>query len=167
MKRVLGGVAALALLLSGCGSSTAPVAQTVTSTASVEVPTTVQVTVEKTTENIVTKTVATTLTAITTKLKPIPTTVLKTAIKTAPTTVKVTVTAEPAGASVSNGDYLVGKDIEPGTYQCKDGGSNLYWEADDNSGEIIDNDLGSIARFTSDAYTIKLSGCAGDWKRAG
>ncbi|MEJ7648636.1 MAG: hypothetical protein WKF57_06215 [Nakamurella sp.] len=167
MKKIMGGLAAAAVLFTAaCGSTTAtPTTQTVTSMGTVTASVTKQVTEQVTNTETVSETL--TETATKTVAKPVPTTVVKTEVKTVPQTVQVTVTAEPAGTSVPNGDYLVGKDIEPGTYQCKDATDRLYWEADDASGEILDNDLGSIARFTSEAYTIKLSGCAGDWKRAG
>jgi hypothetical protein len=95
------------------------------------------------------------------------TTTLRTVVKTVPKTVRVTVTSQPAGKTVGNGDYLVGRDIETGTWQCRDGGGrlSLYWETDTKSGDIIDNDLGSIARVLSNAYTVKLSGCNGDWTK--
>lgn len=168
MKKIgaLGVIAGL--VLAGCGSTSGSATPaTVTSVASVTVKVTTVSSVLSTETETRTQTETATATATKTAIKPVPTTVVRNVVKTVPKTVAVTVTAEPAGASVPNGDYLVGKDIEPGTYQCKDGGENLYWSADDSSGEIIDNDLGSIARFTSAAYTIKLSGCAGDWKRVG
>lgn len=171
MKKLIGGLAAAAVMFTAaCGSTTAtPTTQTVTSTGTVTAKVTAKVTEQVTEQVTSTETTSETLTETATKTvaKPVPTTVVKTAVKTVSTTVQVTVTAEPAGTAVANGDYLVGTDIEPGTYQCKDATDRLYWEADDSSGEIIDNDLGSIARFGSDAYTIKLSGCAGDWTRVG
>lgn len=61
----------------------------------------------------------------------------------------------------------IGTDIEPGRYQCKDPGELVYWATSDQSGELLDNDIGSIARVTSSAYAIKLDNCNVDWKRAG
>lgn len=121
-----------------------------------------------------TATATETETATSTVVRSVPTTVVRTTVKTAvttvttvPRTVNVTVTAEPAGASVPDGDYIIGTDIQPGTYQCKDPGEVVYWATSDQSGELLDNDLGSIARVTSSAYAVKLDDCSVDWKRAG
>lgn len=66
--------------------------------------------------------------------------------------------------STANGDYIVGIDITPGVWQCRDAGESVYWKTTDKTGSIIDNDLGSIARVLDSAFAVKLKGCNGEWK---
>lgn len=77
----------------------------------------------------------------------------------------VIVTAEPQHQTIVNGDYLVGTDIATGVWRCSADGGSLYWETDTKSGDIIDNDLGSIARVPTSAYSVTLRGCDGDWAK--
>lgn len=153
----------LAIALAACSSS-APNAITSTVTTTLPGPTviTTDVTSETMTESTtVVSTVPTTI------MTSVPTTVVTTMIQTVPETILVTVTSQPSGKTVPNGDYLVGTDITTGTWQCRTGGSSLYWETSDKGGDTIANDLGSIARVLSNAYAVKLSGCDGDWTHVG
>jgi hypothetical protein len=67
-----------------------------------------------------------------------------------------------------DGTYLVGRDLNPGTYVSRPTGG-CYWERTDRNGEIIDNNFSNGARvqFTvkpSD-FSISVQGC-GEWSRA-
>lgn len=83
------------------------------------------------------------------------------------------VTAEDAsklaleeGRQVASGHYLIGVDIEPGTWETVlDKVTNCYWEISDAQGNIIQNNFVSTApRFSIDvpAYAagLTLEGCA-------
>ncbi len=74
--------------------------------------------------------------------------------------------ADPAGPK-DNNQYLVGKEIAPGTWRCTEG-TNLYWATKTQGGDIIDNDLhagkGSlVANVTAKAYTVDLDRCDVPW----
>ncbi|GAA0921100.1 hypothetical protein Vau01_009690 [Virgisporangium aurantiacum] len=72
----------------------------------------------------------------------------------APATSTVTVTAAPpanaappagAGATIEEGTYSVGVDIQPGTYRAIGAGSDCYWaitKSGTNGSDIIDNHIG-------------------------
>jgi hypothetical protein len=72
----------------------------------------------------------------------------------APVASTVTVTATPpaaaappagAGATIEEGTYSVGVDIQPGTYRAVGAGSDCYWaitKSGTNGSDIIDNHLG-------------------------
>ncbi|OLT35082.1 hypothetical protein BJF84_14795 [Rhodococcus sp. CUA-806] len=47
--------------------------------------------------------------------------------------------------SFPNGKYIVGVDIAPGTYTVNSRVSDCYWERSDSQGNIIDNNIISIA----------------------
>lgn len=151
----------------GC-SSAAPAAVTsvVTSvqpgpTVTTAVPTTVPVPT--------TKIAYVTETAVST----IPTTVVNMITQHATTTVvsvktaTETVTMQPAGATVENGDYVIGSDIKTGVWQCRGGGGNLYWEVTTKTGDIVNNGLNSIAQVTSDGFSVTLQGCDDVWTKVG
>ena len=80
----------------------------------------------------------------------------------------VTVTAAPAGPSVAfeDGQYLVGKDVEPGTYQASATGNECYWVRKDQAGEIIDNDFGTVATIQDGDFTFQSNRC-GSWTKVG
>ncbi|MFD8887701.1 hypothetical protein ACFV0H_35200 [Streptomyces erythrochromogenes] len=77
---------------------------------------------------------------------------------------------------LSNGDYEVSseqqpgeKSVKPGTYRIKGDLENCYWERLTRSGEIIDNNFASAAREIT--VTVRASdglfrseGCEGAWK---
>ncbi len=98
-------------------------------------------------------------------------TVQKTVEKTVELTATVTESAAVPtqavrdGSSSANGDYIVGSDIAVGTYKCNSPSDTIYWETTSTAGDIVDNDLGSIARVVSNAFAVKLSGCNSDWTR--
>lgn len=81
----------------------------------------------------------------------------------APTTSSSASKAGPIVDSAPNGDYIIGTDIAPGVWQCRSGSDSLYWETTDRAGDIVDNDLGSIARVNADAFAVKLKGCEDAW----
>lgn len=81
----------------------------------------------------------------------------------APSTSASSSAVGPITDAVTNGDYIIGTDIAAGVWQCRSSGDSLYWETTDRTGEIIDNDLGSIARVNADAFAVKLKGCLNDW----
>lgn len=69
-----------------------------------------------------------------------------------------------AAANTFDGDgvYLVGDDIQPGTYKSE-GGSTCYWARQDSNGGIIDNELVSgptIVTVRASDFSLKVSGCA-------
>ena len=85
----------------------------------------------------------------------------------------VTVTAEPGPSQdpsgpKANGNYLVGAELAPGTWQCS-GGSNLTaWFARDQAGDVTANwGAGTIAVIPSSAYIADLLECSGTWARVG
>jgi len=100
-------------------------------------------------------------------------------------TVTVTVTAKakapdvpkaPAEPAVSDGDYLVGSDIAPGTYKTtgnaedQDGIGMCYADTETKSGGInaqeVTNKGRTLIRVKTSDYTFSSSGC-GDWKKVG
>jgi len=68
-----------------------------------------------------------------------------------------------------DGTYVVGKELNPGTYVAMPTGG-CYWERTDRNGEIIDNNFSNGARvqFTVEPsdYSVSVQGC-GEWTRAG
>jgi len=99
----------------------------------------------------------------------------------APVTVTVTEAAAPAAAapaaaatadpaSKKNGKYLIGTQIEPGTWQCSEAETlgdidTASWKVSDQANEIISIELDTIAIVPSDGYTVDLSGCATMWTK--
>lgn len=74
--------------------------------------------------------------------------------------------AAAEGRQVASGHYLVGTDIQPGTWETVlDKVTNCYWEISDAQGNIIQNNFVSTApRFSIDVPTyaagLTLEGCA-------
>ncbi|MDM7990703.1 hypothetical protein [Arthrobacter sp. zg-Y877] len=74
--------------------------------------------------------------------------------------------ASEEGRQVASGHYLVGIDIQPGTWETVlDKVTNCYWEVSDAQGNIIQNNFVSTApRFSVDVPTyaagLTLEGCA-------
>ncbi|GAA1026624.1 hypothetical protein GCM10009557_04990 [Virgisporangium ochraceum] len=81
-------------------------------------------------------------------------TVTASAAAPAPVTSTVTVTAAPpagaappaaGGATIEEGTYSVGVDIQPGTYRAIGAGSDCYWsitKSGSNGSDIIENHIG-------------------------
>ena len=73
------------------------------------------------------------------------------------------------GKLAGEGSYLVGAEIQPGTWQSQgDRVEDCYWEVSDAQGEIIDNNFISVApQFTitvpATAAGFTVSGCAFRW----
>lgn len=138
---------ALALLLTGCGSQAAPPTTiTVTSAAptTIKVPTTVPTTVQ----------VTVTPPAVTI---------------TQPVTVTAAAPAAnaDAGGPKANGNYLVGPNIAPGTWQCSSGDDTTFWRISDQTAKTIDNGFSTIAIVSAEAYTTDLQRCKGTWTKVG
>lgn len=74
--------------------------------------------------------------------------------------------AEAAGTLVSDGSYLIGTDIQPGTWQSiGERVNDCYWQLSDAQGEIIDNNFISVApKFTIEipesASGFTVRGCS-------
>jgi hypothetical protein len=69
-----------------------------------------------------------------------------------------------AGEIVDEGKFLVGKDIQPGTWQTKsDSVTDCYWEISDAQGDIIDNNFISIAP----QFTIEIPSSAAGFTNQG
>lgn len=70
---------------------------------------------------------------------------------------------------MTDGTYVVGKDVNPGTWVASSPTGTCYWERTDGDGNIIDNNFSSGARvqfrIRSSDYSVSVEGC-GDWKRA-
>jgi len=138
----IGGIASAA----GKGGSTAATTteKTVTVTAPAPAPKTVTVTAPPVTV---------------TAPPPAPVTVTVTAQPNAPT-------ADPAGPK-KDGKFMVGSQIEPGTWQCDKPGSFPFWTVHDQANGIVDNGLDSIAIITDEGYTVELDGCSSTWTKVG
>jgi hypothetical protein len=164
------------LLLVGCGST--QVAAPVTSTMTVQRTISQTVTsLETVTTSVITTEASmvyiTDTTQVTeTKLKPVPTTVLKTVIKPVTVVQTATTTAPPAAAAVAftDGTYIVGTQIQPGTYQANDSnpsGGLCYWERTSKDGTIIDNGVNNgVMTVQSSDFSVRVSGC-GSWAAVG
>ncbi|WP_329218201.1 hypothetical protein OG352_18250 [Streptomyces sp. NBC_01485] len=91
-----------------------------------------------------------------------------------PTTEPADITAASAAKISGDGEYLVGQDMEPGTYKTKGptDGSMCYWErAKDSSGDfdsIITNGTptGTGRVTVKKGEVFKTQGCQ-DWTKAG
>lgn len=80
----------------------------------------------------------------------------------------VTASAPPTGAATAfrDGQYLVGQDIQPGTYRAAAAGDVCYWERQDESGDLIDNGFGTVATIRSSDFSFQSNRC-GSWSRVG
>lgn len=77
---------------------------------------------------------------------------------------------EKSGRTFASGVYLVGKQIKPGTYVVTGDIENCYWERQDRTGNIIQNNFVLAARrvevtIRSSDYAFSSQGC-GQWKPA-
>lgn len=77
----------------------------------------------------------------------------------------VTVDAPPATA-FRDGQFIVGRDIQPGTYRASAGSDICYWERQDQGGELIDNGFGTVATIRSSDFSFQSNRC-GSWSRVG
>ena len=76
-----------------------------------------------------------------------------------------------AGRLFGPGTYLVGEEIEPGTYFIEGKIEGCYWERQDSAGEIIDNNFVGAGRrvevtIRSSDYAFHSDGC-GQWRPVG
>lgn len=83
-------------------------------------------------------------------------------------TAKAAAPAAPAGSITSDGTFLVGADIKPGTYKSA-GGDTCYWaRLKDLSGSgIIDNGIGAgqqVVTVQASDKAFETRGC-GEWRR--
>ena len=81
-------------------------------------------------------------------------------------TVQVTVTATPPApaAAFRDGQHIVGRDIQPGTYRASAVSDICYWERKDQAGDVIANAFGAVATIRSSDYTFQSNRC-GTWSR--
>lgn len=84
----------------------------------------------------------------------------------------VTVTVEPQptddpNGPKANGNYLVGAELTPGTWQCDEAGSMTNWTARDQAGGVADIGISTLAVIPASAYIADLGGCAGTWSLVG
>jgi ABC-type Fe3+-hydroxamate transport system substrate-binding protein len=129
---------ATALALAACGGGTKPVAK--------QAPVT----------ETVTATVTTTVTA------PAPPAKTVTVIKTVTKTVQAPPPA-PVGGLLGDGTFIIGSDVQPGTYKAPDSGSQCYWELKDASGGTIDNYIQAgpaVVVIPPSAFSITTARCA-------
>lgn len=77
----------------------------------------------------------------------------------------VTLTAAPTAATAfRDGQHLVGRDVQPGTYRASAGGDVCYWERQDEGGDLIDNGFGTVATIRSSDFAFQSNRC-GTWSR--
>ncbi|MFF0206081.1 hypothetical protein [Streptomyces sp. NPDC005017] len=101
-------------------------------------------------------------------------TVTETVTETVTAKPKKTVEPGPATSFSGEGEYLVGDDIEPGTYKTAgpEGEFGCYWErAEDASGEfgsiIANNNLNGPGRVTLNSGEYFKTNRCEEWKRVG
>ena len=73
---------------------------------------------------------------------------------------------EASGQLIGSGTYLVGDEIQPGTYYVEGEIEDCYWERQDGAGEIIDNNFVNSARRVEvtirfSDYACHSEGCGG------
>lgn len=143
---LVAAVIGLAAMLAGCGGQAAA-------------PTTISVTETPTPRTVVSSTTIVSTVNVT--------------VTPPPVTVAVTVTpavaaanADPAGPK-ANGNYLVGKNIAPGNWQCSSGDDSTFWRISDQSAKTINNGFSTIAAVTEGAFTADLLDCKGTWSKVG
>ncbi len=90
-------------------------------------------------------------------------TVVKTSTLPAPPAMTVTAPPPPPkDAFGGDGTFVVGSDVQPGTYKS-DGGSGCYWGREDSAGKTIDNNIGdgpSVVTIQPGDFAIKTARCA-------
>lgn len=70
------------------------------------------------------------------------------------------------------GVYIVGSDVQPGTFQASGDIKDCYWARLDEAGEIIDNNFVSAAsqvQLTVEPsdYSLSIEGGCGEWVTIG
>jgi hypothetical protein len=102
---------------------------------------------------------------------PAPVTVTVTAPPPAPETVTAAAAAPAAPAAgkapgdpKKNGNYLIGSQIEGGTWQCDNPSSLPYWSVKSETNELLDNGIESIATI-QEGFKAELSGCNSVWTK--
>jgi hypothetical protein len=80
----------------------------------------------------------------------------------------VTVTAPPTAAVTAfrDGQHIIGRDIQPGTYRASSSGDLCYWERQDRNGDLLDNGFGTVATIRSSDFSFQSNRC-GSWSRVG
>ncbi len=90
------------------------------------------------------------------------------AVKKRESTVQRTERQAEANSFEGDGTYIVGEDVQPGTYKSS-GGDLCYWARLDRSDEIIANDVtqggSSVVTIRASDAQIKVSGCGTFRKR--
>lgn len=70
--------------------------------------------------------------------------------------------AAKANTFAGDGVYLVGTDIQPGTYKSA-GGDGCYWSRNSKSGDILGNDLGdgpTVVVVNASDFSLSVRDCA-------
>lgn len=89
-------------------------------------------------------------------------TVSTTTTQTATATVTTTYTPVPVTAFPGDGEYLVGSDVQPGTYKSV-GNDNCYADTEDQAGNVNAQELGAgqiILVVSARDYRVDVRGCA-------
>ena len=81
-------------------------------------------------------------------------------------TIAVNTSPTAAAAAFRDGQHIVGRDIEPGTYRASAGGDICYWERQEQDGELIANGFGTVATIRSSDYSFQSNRC-GSWSPGG
>ena len=71
-------------------------------------------------------------------------------------------TEAAANTFPGDGTFIVGDDIQPGTYKSA-GGSGCYWARQDQGGETIDNYIGdgaTVVTVRSSDFALRVARCA-------
>ena len=127
--------------------------------------------------------VATTVTATTTAVtRSTVTTAATETVSAAPVTVTVTESAAPAAANsvapeaptgggaagpFTDGQYVIGVDIQAGNYRCTAPSSDgSYWRVADQGNNLVDGGFAEIA-FVNGGYSVEFKYCDGEWERIG
>lgn len=101
--------------------------------------------------------------------------VTQTVTAPAPATVLVTMTVsanaptpDPGGPK-NDGNYIIGPQITPGTWQCAEPETAglIYWKVADASGGLMDNGLNSIAYVPAGGSSVLLDDCKSTWTLVG
>lgn len=108
-------------------------------------------------------------TTVTTTAVPVAVTVVLKVTETAAPpeqTVLVTVTAPPIDPATAfrDGQHIVGRDIQPGTYRASATSDICFWERKDRGGDVIANAFGTVATIRPGDFTFQSNRC-GTWSR--
>lgn len=93
----------------------------------------------------------------------------------APATMLVTATVQAdaatpdPGGPKNDGNYIIGSQITPGTWQCAEPETSglIYWKVSDSSGGLMDNGLNSIAYVSAGGSSVLLDDCQSTWTLVG